>query len=646
MCGVSGFFESYETTETLKRMISQLEHRGPDGFGIYRNGLTGLAHARLSIIDLEGGWQPIHNEDKTVWVVFNGEIFNYIELREELEKAGHCFYTNSDTEVIVHAYEQYGSLFVQRLNGQFAIALWDERNKTGFLARDPVGIQPLFYAKEGGSLYFGSEIKSLLPIKKLRKGLNKKELANVFSFWTTSPGNTVFNGIKEVRPGHYIEFSNHKSKEHRYWSHLYNNVPKDDLLAAEEVEQELKRSVELRLRSDVPVAAYLSGGLDSSITTALVRKYFSNDLRTFSIEFEDKVFDESEYQQEVSSSLGTKHTKFRCRNDDIVDVFPDVVFHTEKPILRTAPAPMHILSKHVRENGYKVVLTGEGADEVFGGYDIFRENYVRRFIIRNPDSPHTERLLRDLYPWMGDRITKSTDYLKTFFGSLKEFVPYFSHEPRWRTTSKSQNFFSGNMPKVDDFSITNPWWDNRAPNDPLQLAQFIEFETLFSGYLISSQGDRMLMSNGVEGRFPFLDPNVIAYGDSLDPKLKLATPFGKMEEKYVLKLMAEGLIPESIVKRKKQPYMAPDGAAFFKNGKAAPYVEELLSNEILLKYGYFNPMKVSLLKKKFEKGIAKSFPDNMAFIGMLTTQLLYFHFVEAYNPREVAPDEKFRVTYF
>lgn len=642
MCGISGFYNASESTETLKLMISQLEHRGPDGFGLYHREKTGLAHARLSIIDLEGGWQPIHNPDETVWVVFNGEIFNYIELRDSLKMMGRKFYTNSDTEVIVHMYDIHGTDFVKFLNGQFAIALWDEKEQRGILARDRVGIQPLFYTQYNNGLYFGSEIKSLLPVPQLRRGLNEQELANVFTFWTTSPGNTVFNGINEVRPGYYLSVGKDEIKEVQYWDHWTLKHPIASV-AGKDAEDLLAESIKFRLRSDVPVAAYLSGGLDSSITTALIRKHSQNDLRTFSIEFADKTFDESSYQQEVVNALGTKHTSFRCTSDDIVDVFPDVVYHTEKPILRTAPAPMYILSKRVREQGYRVVITGEGADEVFGGYDIFRENYVRRYIINNPDSPHNERLLLELYPWMGDRISKSSDYLKTFFNNLTDTtVPYFSHEPRWRTTSKSHQFFSGRLPRVTDFSTTDNWFEH-LPDEPLLRAQYIEFKTLFAGYLISSQGDRMLMANGVEGRFPFLDPSVVEFGDCIDPSLKLHTPFGMMEEKYILKFMADGLIPNSVINRKKQPYMAPDGSAFFKNGSCPQYVDDLLSQQTLLRYGYFNPMKVALLKKKFEKGNGKSFPDNMSFVGILTTQLLHSQFVESYTPKGVASDEKFVV---
>lgn len=636
MCGVAGFFNASETTETLKSMISQLRHRGPDGFGCFHRNNTGLAHARLSIIDLAGGFQPIHNEDETVWVVFNGEIFNYIELRDILEERGHRFYTTSDTEVIVHAYEEFGTSAFRLFNGQFAFALWDEKKETGYLVRDRVGIQPLFYALKDG-LYFGSEIKSLLTVSGLNKGLNKEQLANVLTFWTTAPGQTVFNGIFELHSGHYIEFSS-KDKFHivEYWNHHYRTM---NIGKPEEVFNDIKDSTEIRLRSDVPVGAYLSGGLDSTITVSMVKKYFNNDLRTFSIEFEDKQFDESEYQQAVVKELGVNHTSFKCTNEDVADAFEKVIYHTEKPILRTAPVPMYLLSKRVREEGYKVVLTGEGADEVFAGYDIFRENYVRRYIRTHGDTEQSRNLLLQLYPWMGDRISKSSAFLKQFFDSdVPLHFDCFSHEPRWRTTSKTNKFFAEGMPSplmMEEFAMM---FNVPVEATPLQRAQYLEFHTLFNGYLISSQGDRMLMANGVEGRFPFLDPMVINNANERHDSDKLKG----MNEKHILKQMARGLIPDIVLNRKKQPYMAPDGQCFV-GDRCPEYVNDVLSPESLKNFGYFDPKKVQILRKKFDKGIAKGFSDNMTFIGILSTQLLHNTFVDNFVPQQTASDDQFIV---
>ncbi len=645
MCGIAGYFGNNDV-ELLKSMISQLRHRGPDGFGFYNKNGVGLAHARLSIIDLKGGFQPIHNEDKTVWVVFNGEIFNYIELRQELVQKGHTFYTTSDTEVIVHLYEEYGADMVKRLNGQFAIALWNETTRHAYLFRDRVGIQPLYYGIDRrGDVYFGSEIKALLANPELRKGLNSSQIANVFTFWTTLPGDTVFEGIYELRPGHYFKFADNDYQDVEYWDHEYHQGYMDESAYSGLMYETLKRAVEIRLRSDVPVGAYLSGGIDSSVITSMISKHFDNDLRTFSIEFNDKIFDESEHQKEVIDHIGVKHTSFKCSKDDVANAFEQVVYHTEKPILRTAPVPMYLLSKMVREEGYKVVLTGEGADEVFAGYDIFRENLVRRLILNDPDEERSKSLLLSLYPWMKDRISKSGSYLKKFFGGGLDdpSVDYFSHEPRWRTTSKSHLFFSGNMRKPDFEDMSCFFTDKLAElKHPLQKAQYLEFHTLFEGYLISSQGDRMLMGNGVEGRFPFLDPKVVDFGNRLDPRLKLnLTPQYDLNEKHLLKRMSRGLIPDSIIERKKQPYMAPDAESFFREGYCNPRVNDVISPESLLKSGYFNPIKVNMLRKKFEKGMGKGFPDNMAMIGIISTQLLHRMFVDELNIQPTASNDEF-----
>lgn len=647
MCGISGFIgrNKHDTTERLKLMIGQVRHRGPDGFGLYADNNAGLAHARLSIIDLSGGAQPIHNEDKTIWVTFNGEIFNYVELREILEHRGHKFYTNTDTEVIVHGYEEWGSEFIKRLNGQYAIGLWDSKTQSAMLIRDHVGIQPLFYAEHNGVVYFASEIKSLLVIPELRKGLSERGLAETFTYWSTIPRTerTVFNGIHELAPGTFYQIRlNGISRQVQYWVHNYVTLPgmRSEEHYAHKLEQELVASTKLRFRSDVPVAAYLSGGLDSTSIVSLVKhNNMVDDLRTFSIEFEDKEFDESSYQKEVIDMLGIKHTSFRCTKQDVAQNFMRAIYHTERPILRTAPVPMMLLSGMVRDTGYRVVLTGEGADETLAGYDIFRENMVRRYMINNPNDTHTAtQYLRQLYPWMGDRLTKSESYLKEFLGTGDITQTYFSHEPRWKTTSKSHAFFSD---KIKEAAMLVDYHDAGCyamTTDSLQKAQEVEYQTLFAGYLISSQGDRMVMANGIEGRYPFLDPNFMEFADRLPSQMKL----NEMNEKYLLKKVMKGKIPDSIYNRKKQPYMAPDAACFF-NLDTPEYVHHLLSHNKLEEYGYFNPFKVAMLKKKFEKGMGKSFADNMSFVGILSTQILHYLFVENFEPKAAPKDEEFLV---
>ncbi len=641
MCGISGIvnLKHRETPsrDELERMIQALRHRGPDGFGFFSAPGIGLAHARLSIIDLEGGDQPIHNEDGAVQVVFNGEIFNFLELRRMLQKLGHRFYTRSDTEVIVHLYEEYGDAFVKHMVGQFAIALWDSKAQRLLLIRDRAGIRPLFYTIAAGRLYFASEVKSLFTQPAVTRSLNLTALGEVFTFWSTLEPNSLFEDVYSLPPGHQMVVDQGEIRCSRYWDWTFplDGIP-DHRSAndwAEELRELMVDSVRLRLRSDVPVGAYLSGGLDSSVITSLIRNYTNTPLRTFSIGFEDGEFDESVFQRELIQYLQTDHTHVTCKAQDISRLFPQVVWHAESTILRTAPAPMMLLSQHVRESNYKVVLTGEGADEVFGGYDIFKEAKIRRFCQRFPNSRLRPLILKNLYPYLKHSPTAGGDFGKRFFQQGMEYIdkPYFAHIPRWSTTRRSWRFFSREMKdllqgKVGYDSIERILPPEIEQWDALNRDQYIENHTLLSGYLLNSQGDRMAMANSVEGRFPFLDHRVMEFAAKIPARYKIKV----LNEKYILKKSMAGLIPESIRRRSKQPYRAPDSQSFFSGGKPAGYVQELLGEEALREAGYFNPAAVSKLLHKSASGKVIGFSDNMAFVGILSTMLLDKMFIQGY----------------
>ncbi len=609
-------------------MITRLHHRGPDGYGYYHDEHAGLAHARLSIIDLEGGDQPIHNEDGSIQVVFNGEIFNYIELRRQLEPLGHRFYTRSDTEVIVHLYEQYGDRFVEHLNGQFAIALWDKAKRRLVLARDRTGIRPLFYSITGDRLFFASEVKALFAHPALRRGLDIEALGEIFTYWAPLPSHCIFEGIEALPPGHLMTVEEGRLDVRRYWDWEFpSEIPErgsaDEL--AEELRELLIDSVRLRLRSDVPVGAYLSGGLDSSVTTSLIKHYTDVPLRTFSISFEDDEFDESGFQKELVDYLGTHHSHVLCRKSDICKLFPRVIWHTESPILRTAPTPLMILSAKVRSEGYKVVLTGEGADEVLGGYDLFKEAKIRRFWARFPDSRMRPMILDRLYPYLKNSPIAARTYAQHFFkqGMELSHKPYFGHTSRWITTRRSWQFFSTEVKAALRDHQSYDALEKMLPEaieswKPLNRDQYIEAHTLMSGYLLSSQGDRVAMANSIEGRFPFLDHRVIEFANRLPLRYKIMG----LNEKYLLKRAMKGIIPESIRSRSKQPYRAPDSQSFFDDGKPTEYVGYLLGEERIRQAGYFDSQAVGRLMNKCSKGRAIGFADNMAFTGILSTMLL------------------------
>ncbi|MFV1966960.1 MAG: asparagine synthase (glutamine-hydrolyzing), partial [Pirellulaceae bacterium] len=384
MCGIAGACQldgGRTDARFLRDMIAMVRHRGPDAVGTYVEQAVGLAHARLSIIDLENGSQPMQNGDESLAITFNGEIFNYIELRDTLKARGHGFRTQSDTEVILHAYEEYGEECVHHFNGQWAFAIWDRHREKLFLSRDRFGIRPLYYTQSGSRFLFASEVKSLFVDPSVHRDLDPQGLSQLFTFWATIAPATVFRNVAELPPGHNLTVHNGQVRVCRYWNIRYDEPPVEVSSSqwADELRELLLDATRLRLRADVPVGAYLSGGLDSSVTAALAKRIIEGRLRTFSVTFDDEEYDESSYQRQLVDALGVDHQSVHCRQADIARVFPEVVWHAEKPMLRTAPAPLFLLSRQVHAAGFKVVLTGEGADEMLGGYDIFKEAKVRRF---------------------------------------------------------------------------------------------------------------------------------------------------------------------------------------------------------------------------------------------------------------------------
>ena len=632
-------------------MIETLHHRGPDGYGFFEDAQCGLAHARLSIIDLAGGDQPIHNEESNIWVVFNGEIFNFIELRQALQGAGHRFATNSDTEVIVHAYEQYGMKFVDHLNGQFAIALWDQSKRRLVLARDRTGIRPLFYTQAQGRLYFASEIKALFALPGIERRANLSAIGDVLTYWSALDPDTVFENVFSLPPGCWMTIENGRCEIAKYWDWDFPTTqPKRDRTVAayaEELRELLIDSVRLQLRADVPVGAYLSGGLDSSAIAALAKIYNRERLHTFSISFEDAEFDESAYQREMAQQLGAKHTCVVCKTRDIAAAFPKVIWHTESPIVRTAPAPLMLLSQSVRQHGYKVVLTGEGADEVFGGYDLFKEAKIRRFWARFPRSKMRPRLLDRLYPYLRNSPTANRAMTERFYAQGMDRLadPSFAHLPRWSTTHRSWQFLSKEARAELGDRDYAAHLGARLPKEvadflPMGRDQYVEAHTLLAGYLLSSQSDRVAMANSIEGRVPFLDHRVIEYASRLPPSLKI----NGLTEKFLLKEAMRGFLPAAIAQRTKQPYRAPDSQSFFADGTACDYVDDLLSADRLRSAGYFDAAAVGKLVAKCRAGRASGFSDNMAFVGILSTMLVDEFFIRGRRPAELGSGHAARLS--
>jgi asparagine synthase (glutamine-hydrolysing) len=654
VCGLAGIYarDGAEASRTLLlTMAGELQHRGPDGVGLFLDERLGMVNNRLAIVDLAGGDQPLSDESGRYWVMQNGEIYNHVELREELEALGHRFSTTCDTEVIAHAYEEWGADCLARLNGDFAFAVWDRRERELFLARDRFGVRPLFVAELDGALCFASEAKALLRHPAAARALDPVGLAESFTTWSISPDRSSFVGIRELAPAHYLRAGPGGIVEERRWWDLEFTADgaagsATDAELIEELRELLDDATRLRLRADVPVGAYLSGGLDSSAIAALARRQLSERLFSFGVGFADEDFDESAFQDRMARELRTDLTRVTVGARDIAELFPRAVLLAEQPTLRTALAPLLRLSAAVRAAGLKVVLTGEGADELFAGYDIFREAKVRRFWARDPNSELRPLLLQRLYPYLPRDLRRSGALLRSFFalGFADTDDPFYSHRVRFANTARCLRVFdreflagvTGEQEPLERLRARLP--DNFAALSPLAQAQYLETATFLNGYLLHAQGDRMLMGNSIEGRFPFLDYRVAEFAARLPDRLRLRG----LQEKYALRKATATLLPAEISTRQKRPYRAPILRAFV-GPEAPPYVRELLTPERVRSAGVFSPDAVARVVRKCEaqvdQGVSET--DEMALVGIVSVMLLHEQLVE--HPVPAAPVQPTKV---
>jgi asparagine synthase (glutamine-hydrolysing) len=651
VCGLGGTYATADrepSRDFLLTMAGELRHRGPDGTGLYLDGRFGMVNTRLAIIDLAGGDQPLCDETGRFWVMQNGEIYNYIELRAELEQLGHRFSTTSDTEVIAHAYAEWGASSLERLNGDFAFAVWDRDEEELFLARDRFGVRPLFIAEFGGDFSFASEAKALLRHPAARRELDPAGLVENFTTWSNLPERSAFAGVRELAPAHYLRVGPDGVREERRWWDL-DFAPRgegaSDADLIDELRELLSDSTRIRLRADVPVAAYLSGGLDSSATATLARQHMTNTLYSFGLGFADERFDESAFQDRIVAELGTDLTRVVIDSADIAELLPRAVELSEKPTLRTALAPLLRLSRAVQDAGLKVVLTGEGADELFAGYDVFRENAVRHFWAREPESKLRPLLFARLNEFLARDLKRSGAFLAGFYGrGLTETDdPLYSHRIRFANTARTLSLFDAGVlerARAEDDPLARLL--RRLPErferfSPLGRAQYVEIQTFLEGYLLHSQGDRMLMGHSIEGRFPFLDYRVAEFAAALPDRLRLRG----LEEKYALRRAVSTFLPEEVYARRKRPYRAPIGRVFV--GAGAPeYVGELLRPARLTAAGIFRPEAVQRVVAKFEANPDRvSETDEMALVGAISTMLLHEQLVA--RPALARPAEPTRV---
>lgn len=629
MCGMAGIALREPrgvSAAALARMAAALRHRGPDGYGVCTGPHVGFAHTRLAILDLACGAQPMVSGDGRFAITFNGEIFNYLELQQELAARGARFRTHSDTEVLLQAWAAWGDAMLPKLNGQFALAIHDRASGALLLARDRSGVRPLFYAHRNGDLVFASEAKALFASGLVPAEPDYQGLDEVFTFWAARAPRTPFRGVQQLEQGTCAEWRNGSLRTWRWFEPGYDPESAEPADALDQLDALLRSSVAFRLRADIPVGAYLSGGLDSSITCSMAAASSPFALRTFSVTFDDPQVDESAHQRRVAQAIGSDHAIQHIARSEIAGVFPEVVRHAETPLVRTAPAPMYLLAKLARSRGITVVLTGEGADEVFFGYDLFKETLVRRFALRQPSSAIRPRLLDRLYPYLTGG--QGGAFWRRFFldaGPLDD--PLFSHLPRFRLTSWIKEFYSDEVRgQLRGFDPLQELRDALPPAFPhwseLGKAAWIESATLLSNYLLSAQGDRVAMAHGVEGRFPFLDHRVVAFAARLPDRSKLRG----LAEKDILRRWARRQALTGLSDRGKQPYRAPDVPPFFAPG-APDYVRALLAPEALRQTGLFDERAVAGLVRRCSAGQALGFRESQALVAVLSTQLWHQAFI-------------------
>jgi asparagine synthase (glutamine-hydrolysing) len=625
MCGIAGVARASTrdvSLEMLGRMAAALRHRGPDGYGFHISDRVGFAHVRLSIIDVALGAQPMASPDGRTVVTFNGEIFNYRDLRRELSARGRVFRTQSDTEVLLHGWEEWGTNLFDRLNGQFAFALHDTLTDDVILARDRLGVRPLFHSERRGDLFFASEVKALFATGEVDAAADPAGLDEVFTFWSARAPRTPFADIQQIPPGHWALWRDGTLRVARWFERDMTEHPELAGDAIEQLDALLRSAVALRLQADVPVGGYLSGGLDSSIVCALAAPMTPYAMRTHSVTFDDPRYDESGYQRSVAEAVGSDHAVVRIGSDDIADTLRDVVEHCETPLTRTAPVPMYRLAQLTRDRGIKVVLTGEGADETFLGYDLFKEVQVRLFCLRHPESTVRPHLFDRIYRYQTGEGRRGGAFWRHFFTQADAGDPLFSHQLRIRTTQRIKDYYTAAWREqtlagdvLEDLRASLP--KTFMSWSPLARAAWLEEETLLAGYLLSSQGDRMGMAHGVEGRHPFLDHRLAAFARQLPTSERLLG----LKEKAILKRWARDVIPSAVHSRIKQPYRAPGLADAIGRGATPAWVLEQLDPDRTRRLGYFSPDAVAGLLLRVRGGRGHGEREQQALTAILTTHL-------------------------
>lgn len=620
MCGICGILdlkgkERINAPGIIKKMTQKLLHRGPDGCGYYSDMNLAYGFARLSIIDLEGGMQPISNEDGSVVLICNGEIFNYIELRRELIEKRHRFKTCTDVEVIIHLYEEHSTDFLNRLNGQFAFALYDFKKRQLFCARDHFGIIPFFYTQVDDFFVFASEVKAILEHPQVSREVDLVGLDQILSLPGLVCPRTMFKNINSLENGHYliIRQDTGRIEDYEYWDVIYPAAGEIEYQKGEgfytgRVNELITRSVELRLRADVPVGLYISGGLDSSLVSAIAAELTPGVERySFSIDFEEKERSESEFQRLVANYLRSIHSEKMFFPADITGRLKKAVYHSEYPLKETYNTASLALSELAHEKNIKVVLSGEGADEWFAGYPGYKFDKFRN--MKNSHTPEQENDEKEINKRLwGDENFNFEMNLYNFERTKKEI-------------------YSGKVNEMFDLinslqqKVVNV--ERLKKRDMLHIRSYLDYKLRLVSHLIADHGDRMAYANSVEGRYPFLDKDLVEFVSRIPPDLKLK----EFDEKYILKKIARERIPVEIIKREKFAFHAPGSPYLLRQD--LEYVKDIISYDRIKKQGYFNPDTVEKLKKRY---VSEGFQLNIPYENdLLITVITFGIFLEEFR---------------
>jgi asparagine synthase (glutamine-hydrolysing) len=602
-------------------MADALIHRGPDSSGYLIKENLGLGFRRLSLIDLYGGNQPLYNEDETIVLVCNREIFNYLELKKELIQKGHKFRTNTDVEVLIHLYEEYGLDFLNQLNGQFAFALYDYQEQQLILARDQMGICPLFYTIVDKLLIFGSEIKAILAHPLVSREVDLVGLDQILTFPGLVSPRTMFKNIKSLKSGNYILIKDSQVKVTQYWDLDYPQlhetpVSQPESYYRERLQELLIQSVKYRLHADVPVGVYVSGGLDSSLIAAIVNKIRpESDVHSFSIGFPDKDICESKYREILLKQLNFIHHELLFDWHQISEGLVRAIYHSECPLKETYNTASLALSNCAHDNHIKAVLTGEGADELFAGYVGYRFEQLRNSnLSMNQRDYSLESVLEDelrLKVWGDENIF----YERDLYSYRETKLALYSSE----LSDRFSEFDCLNFELVNSEKLRN--------RNFIHQRSYLDFKLRLSDHLVSDHGDRMALANSVEARYPFLDINLVEFTKEIPPNLKL----NGLKEKYILKQTAKDFLPQQIIEREKFAFHAPGSSHLLKQD--IEYINDILSSNLIKKQGYFNPITIENLKKQYRQD---GFHPNLPFdMDLLIIPLTFGIFLQEFKMPDI-----------